>query len=380
VIDTSPEKYFSGIVSMNPEISALPTGREGSAGAAKVGRPQISNLPALISKGQILQMKPKWQKTFRKTPDSIVNKAARLGNEIVVAAVKRISGADLAAGVYQHLGMTLINGEPRFSERVMPNTETGRFSLWNAQGQEVIRKDLPMVPKTFTFEAPNYGDWSHGSHEVSWGRDVYQREFIPPAEDELSVTLLRSEPGADPQFVFRFRVERILDRRAEDFAAELFAAVNLLQENVGAADVFTGDADQSEYLKTISVEWEILPPGERTEILNRILSKFRNPSVELKQKLLARYALLEKLKPIAYVSGTSGFQRYFGAQFRDDLVVFENLEYGNAIYVMFENWEELSKLSRIDLLRNRHHGFERIVHRAGWEQILISLLRQRRAA
>jgi len=309
-----------------------------------------------------------------------VNKAARLGNDVVVAAVKQISATDLAAGIYKHLGMSLVNGEPRFSERVLPNPETGKFSLWNADGQEVVRKDLPMVSKRISFDAPNYGDWSNGSHEVSWDREVYQREFIPPAEDELSVMLLRTEPGSDAHFVFRFRVERLLDQRAGDFATDLFAAVNLLQENVGAADVFAAGADQSEYLNTISVEWEILPPGERTETLNRIISKFRNPTAELKQKLLARYALLEKLKPIAYVSGSSGFQRYFGAQFKDDLVVFENLEYGNAIYVMFESWEELSKRSRTDLLRNRDQGFKRIVHRAGWEQILISLVRKRRAA
>ncbi len=325
-------------------------------------------------------MKPKWQKNFRRTPDSIMKKAARLGNEVMVAAVKRISAADLAAGLYQHLGMTLVNGEPHFPDRVMPEPATGKFSCWNAEGQEIVRKDLPMVPKTFSFEAPNYGDWGNGSHEVSWERDVYQREFIPPAQDELSVALLRAEPGSDPHFVFRLRVERVLDQRAEGFADDLFASVNLLQENVGAADVFAGDADQSEYLKTISVEWEILPPGERAQTLTRVLSKFPNPSAEVKQKLLARYALLEKLKPVAYVSGASGFQRYFGAQLRDDLVVFENLEYGNAIYVMFESWEELSKLSRADLLRNRHHGFERIVHRAGWEQVLIDLVRQRRAA
>jgi hypothetical protein len=85
--------------------------------------------------------------------------------------------------------------------------------------------------------------------------------------------------------------------------------------------------------------------------LNRILSKFRDPSDEVKEKLIARYALLEQLKPQAYVSGTSGFNRYFGAQFKDNLVVFENLEYGNAIYAMSENWAELSKLSRTDLLK-----------------------------
>ena len=146
------------------------------------------------------------------------------------------------------------------------------------------------------------------------------------------------------------------------------------------ADVFAADADANAYLKSISVYWEILPPGERSEMLTHILAKFREPTKELREKLLDRYRVLEKLGPVAYISGTSGFQRYFGAQFADNLVVFENLEYGNAIYVMFDNWEELSKLSRIELLKNRPgFGFERIVHRAGWKDALKKLIKPRLA-
>lgn len=326
-------------------------------------------------------MKSNWQRNFRKTPDSIVKKVARIdGDQIIVAAVKKIAASELRAGLYQHLEMSYGTDAPIFPDRLMPHPMNGKFSMWNAQGREIIRRDLPMITKTFSVEAPNFGDWSYGSHDVSWDREVYQRDFVPPSETELSIALLRTEPGDDPKFVFRFRVEQILSKASPDFADELFSTVNLLQENVGAADVFRSEAEAAEYLKTISVRWEILPPGERTETLNRVLSKFRNPSDDLKQKLLARYALLEKLKPVAYISGTSGFQRYFGAQFKDDLVVFENLEYGNAIYVMFENWEELSKLSRMDLLRNRHNGFERIVHRSGWEQVLRDFIRGRMVA
>lgn len=326
-------------------------------------------------------MKPNWQKNFRRTPEPIRKKVMNIdGNEVVAAAVKKISASELRSGLYQHLGMSLGPEGPVFPEQMMPGPMNGKFSMWNAQGREVVRKDLPMVTKTFSVEAPNFGDWTKGTHEVEWDREVYQREFIPPAETELSIALLQTEVAEDPKYIFRFRIERMLAKNSGRFEEELFEAVNLLQENAGAVDVFKSEAELKDYLKTISVHWEILPPGERTETLNRVLSKLRNPSEELKQKLIARYALLEKLKPVAYISGTSGFQRYFGAQFRNDLVVFENLEYGNAIYVMFENWEALSKLSRTDLLRNRHAGFERIVHRAGWEETLKSMVRGRLAA
>ena len=39
---------------------------------------------------------------------------------------------------------------------------------------------------------------------------------------------------------------------------------------------------------------------------------------------------------------------YFGAKFGENIVVFENMDYGNAIYILSDNWEEISKMSRID--------------------------------
>jgi hypothetical protein len=54
--------------------------------------------------------------------------------------------------------------------------------------------------------------------------------------------------------------------------------------------------------------------------------------------------------------------------------VFENIRCGNATYVMFENWKELSQGSRIDLLKGAREGFERIEHRDGREDRLKAML------
>ena len=73
------------------------------------------------------------------------------------------------------------------------------------------------------------------------------------------------------------------------------------------------------------------------------------------------------VKPQAFIQGTSEFRRYFGAQFADDIVVFENIEYGNAIYVMFEDWQLLSKKTRIELLSAEERQFVRIPHTRTWK-------------
>ena len=72
--------------------------------------------------------------------------------------------------------------------------------------------------------------------------------------------------------------------------------------------------------------------------------------------------------PEAMIYGRSGFQRYFGAKLKDDIVLFENVEHGNAIYVMFDEWEKLSQKSRLELLSGRYgDGFERVIHAGGWK-------------
>jgi hypothetical protein len=47
--------------------------------------------------------------------------------------------------------------------------------------------------------------------------------------------------------------------------------------------------------------------------------------------------------------------------------VFENLKYGNALYVLYEDWDEVSRRSRLDLLRDHDASFDRIIHTEDWE-------------
>lgn len=320
-----------------------------------------------------------WKKNLRKIPDWILAKVNSFKkDDFVVACVKKIPTSDIAKGKYNHLNIKLDGEKPAFSKNVVPKAEVGKFSKINVEGQEIVRKDLPMVSKAFTWETPNYGDWSLGSHDITIYRDVYQRDFLPPKEIAVTIELLAEEIGPEKLYIFKFCVDEDLNRNHEYLEESLFFNLNLLQENVGAIDVFETDAKLSDYLTTIYVNWEILPPGERDENIDRILSGFRAPTEEIRQKLTERYKLLESFKPIEFIAGTSGFRRYFGAKFSESLVVFENLEYGNAIYIMFEDWESLSKMSRLELLSSQREGFERIIHISGWESKLKKLLREKK--
>ncbi|NUN66950.1 hypothetical protein HCU40_19865 (plasmid) [Pseudanabaena biceps] len=319
------------------------------------------------------------QSNYRKIPSPILAKIRGVKNlPIVVACVKRISESDILRGKYLHLGITINDGKIDFPDSIIPKPNVGRYSKINVEGKEIPRKDLPKTIKLISHESPNYGDPAKGFHTVNVPREVYERDYIKPKEVEIKIEALREEVrGSANTFILKFGVNWVLNQGDANFDADLLYGLNLLQENVGAADVFRYNANLGEYLKTISIDWEILPIGNRDEVVRSILSRFKSPNKEIQSKLIQRYNLLMQLKPTAFISGTNGFRRYFGAKFDDNLVVFENLAYGNAIYVMFEQWEILSKMSRIELLAGKEQGFERIIHKSGWEDKLRKSVKQR---
>ncbi len=319
-----------------------------------------------------------WKKNFRKLPSHLHSKLSGFRDRPVrVACAKKIPESDIVNGKYVHLQMRMEEGTPVFPRSIVPNPRLWKCSERNVHGQEVVRRDLPMETQTYEFESPNWGDWGYGSHTVSWSREVYQRDFIPPKELDIHIELLRNEEvGGQRAWVFLFTVNEVIDPSGEGAEGDVLFNINLLQENVGVADIFPADAKEEEYLSTIQVDWEILPPREREDVVAKVLRKYGNPTEEVVKKVDARYRLLMKLKPKAFINGTNGFRHYFGALLADDLVVFENLEHGNAIYVMYQEWKSLSKLSRIALLRmnKTDRPFDRVVHCKGWEDKLIGIV------
>jgi hypothetical protein len=119
-----------------------------------------------------------WKKNLRKIPQAILVKIKRYCDEqIMVAVVKKIPLSVIRSGRYKHLGIKESGGKPTVPEFMVPPARQGCFSRRNVRGWVVIRNDLPKISKTYTFETPNWGDWSKGSHDVDFERMVYRREF-----------------------------------------------------------------------------------------------------------------------------------------------------------------------------------------------------------
>lgn len=269
--------------------------------------------------------------------------------------------------MYSHVGLGLVGDKLCFEPYLVPKASAGRWSRANIVGMSIVLRKLPKVPKTFEFEAPNFGDWGKGSHTIDWTRQVYRRKYVPPKELALFVEVIGEEKEPMPSYAFKFRLEEVLSPASANFEEDLLYGLNILQENVGAADVFPSDSTLNDYLGTLYVEWELLPPGNRDSNITTILKTAPTLSREEKESVVDRYVFFEALRPKSVILGRNGFRRYFGALLAEDLAVFENLAYGNALYVMGENWRETTALSRTELLSKAQHDFVRVRHVGDWK-------------
>lgn len=327
-----------------------------------------------IAKGVDMDNKRKfpWKQNLLKMPDRIQSKIIKMDDNIVVASVIKIRKEMIDKNMFSHIGILLKNGKIEFPNRIIPNGDVGRYSAYNVKGREIKRIDLPKYFKTWEVETPNYGDWYNGSHDVELGVWTYPKDIYPPRFNEILIELI-NDFGPDNKAVLKFQSSEVLNKNDPNFLEDLLFNLNFIQENTGSSDVYNSDSTRAEFLKTIQVEWEILPPGEKENNIAKIISGIKI-SPEQQKAFEERYDFLMRFNPKNIIKGTSGFQRYFGALFTENLVVFENISYGNAIYVMYNDWETLSKKSRVELLDNKSLGYDRIIHNKNWKRILYKLL------
>jgi len=322
-------------------------------------------------------MKHPWQLKYLKIPSNLITKISSFKDDnIIVACVKKIPFSDIEKGDYSHIGINLHEDVIEYPNKIVPNKINGVRSRRNVEGHQFPLKEQGKVWKTFSHDTPNFGDASKGYHEVTRDRLVYNQKIIPPKFLEIDIKLIH-ENKDEEECIFKFQVNRVYNRKTDDFDEDLLFAINLLQENVGCSDVFKSDATLKEFLRETTVNWEILPPGERESNL-AIITSGRKVSESERREIGNRYDFLVSLGPKEIITGTSGFHRYFGGKFDDNLVVFENVSYGNAIYIMYEDWEKLSKRSRTELLSDPEASYDRIIHNQNWQRRLLRKLKERR--
>ena len=303
-----------------------------------------------------------------KLSKAVQREIERAGSDrIVVAAVLTFITDDIDK--YSEVGLRLADGRIATCDPAPPPPSCGHYARRNLDGWKEKRKDLPKEKREVSTWAPS---WNSGSyHLVSRGIEAYPVDHHPAKLLTISVVVLENlQDGA----LVRFRVDEPLEKRSASFSADLQFNLRLLHEAVGDAHVWDADLSDEQFAQIQHVDWELLPNGSADRVLGRLAAQKEIDAERLKVAT-ERLRVLDRLDHDGYIVGRGTFARYFGAKFGNRLVALENLEYGNALYVFEECWEQLTQLSRTELIRRRDSSVHRIPHLPGWPSALRKIVR-----
>lgn len=306
------------------------------------------------------------KKNLRKIPPFVMAKVCRFSNtNIVVACTRQYKLQDVNSGALTRFGILLppFGAEVGLSGTFEPPAKAGKYSRINNNGYTIIHKGQPKVSREIE---GSIKDWHGNYHTVMITRQCYPRSEVSAKHILIKAKIVRK---VQDWVVVGFRVDDEINSSQSDFNERLLFDLNLLQENVGRGTIELASTDISQYQHVLHVNWLIFPPGMLTpiELSYRLLGMSARSLDDKAVKIVEeRYEFLMKLGARQIIVGTDSFQGYIGAELSDNIVVFDNIRLGNAIYILNENWRQLTKKTKGEL-RVLKEGAIRILHNEGWE-------------
>lgn len=239
-----------------------------------------------------------------------------------------------------------------------------KIALYNAEGKNIVHRNQPMETAYRTV------DWHwkerHGKYntiERSKFVDVpykrYPRTYIEPPAVEL--TLYTDANGR--------RVvssPKIVNWRAN--SVNTLHSINLILELFGECNIFDSQHKQFIDAPLRKVNWTLLPKGERSytelrEHIKPVLDRLENGKRNFAEHRLDR---INAYGPEFLAVGRAGFTGYIVFAFpAKNIFLLESIIYGNATYVLGKDWEQVSKMTKAEVLKEEIHK-QRIIHRANW--------------
>jgi hypothetical protein len=242
----------------------------------------------------------------------------------------------------------------------------GSVSRYNAEGKTIVHKELPMET-AYRQTVWHWTEW-HGRYdrvERSKIVDVpykrYPRSFEAPPAVELSL----SENKAGVMLL----TAPIFEKKAGN-NEQIKHAINLFLELFHECQFFTEDLETIAKTTLRRLNWVVLPQGEMPwESLKKEVDPIVKSAPKGNQEVLYyRLKTINALKPDFRAVGSGGFHGYIVHGFtKNNIYVLESMYYGNATYIFGETWEELSKMTKAEILNEKLQK-ARVIHRGGWRK------------
>jgi len=260
--------------------------------------------------------------------------------------------------------------ELKNGETILPRP-VGKASVFNANGRTIKHVDQPMETAYTTIE----WQWTelHGRTRVAKSdfRDRpykrYPRSHVPAPSIQL--TLHTDTEGN----------QVVLTSLIEDWSLNqqnLIHAVNLLLDIFGKATFFDEKLKQVLTAPVHYLNWRVLPEGKHpySVLRQEVRESINRVKKGNKSFVTHRLERINSYDPAFTAIGQGGFTGYviFGFPSRG-IFILESILYGNATYVLGEDWEKISRMTKAEILDSKLHK-DRIVHLRKWFAKIRSLL------
>lgn len=245
--------------------------------------------------------------------------------------------------------------EPNMSGIKILPSGVGPISKFNLDGSDI---PLMNLPKEIYYRDAITRDWHGGYHYVTIPGTRYRRKHIDAPMEEISLVEIDQSIYVVSNLIPLVNSTDEKIKHVINLFLELFGRCELIDENKHSLI-------ESTPLKRAN--WKILPEGDL--VWERVADsaggiKDHNELTGKLQKF--RFITVINYHPDAIYYGTGGFHGYLVFTFKNKgLVVMENMMYGNATFVFRDDWEELSKKSKAEIIQNKLH-VARITHNGHW--------------
>ncbi|TJY65457.1 hypothetical protein FAZ19_09950 [Sphingobacterium alkalisoli] len=248
--------------------------------------------------------------------------------------------------------------------QILPNV-VGPRSRFNAEGGFIVHRDRE---KETRFRELVITDWHGNPHTVDIAYLRYPRTSIPPPSIELTVMendrreLLIISPD-------------LVNERAN--YTDILHVANLFLELFGECDTV---GDNNRVILNLNVpvrrlNWTVLPvgqyPWERVRAsIDTLVDRVRENYQPI---IRQRFETISSYHPNFMAIGRAGFNGYVVFGFPDrDFFVLESIYHNNATYILGNDWEELSQLTKADLIAEELY-IQRFEHRVNWPEEVRNL-------
>lgn len=255
-------------------------------------------------------------------------------------------------------------------DTVLPKV-IGAVSRRNADGDFIVHKDKEKETCSRMIEW-SYKQWSGrgettdavASTVVSYKR--FPRTIIPPQSIEMIVAKSNEE-------IIIISPEIKFNQENENSVIHI---VNLFLEVFGECEVLDTKNNPILIPKVIKLNWEVLPIGKmpwgkRKSQVTKFIDSAKGSN---KRVIERRLETINNYSPDFTAIGNAGFNGYVIYGFLNkNIYVLESIYVNNATYVLEDNWESISQLTKAEILNNNLHK-DRAIHAKNWYEKIATIL------